>query len=287
MKRRIILSILVCLSIVSSMFVAGCGKSASYPVLPANATYYETTYPSGLVYSQGWYGTLGHSPDGGTIWLYDDNNGICLFSFPASVTDKPSGAQGGTTLTSISLSDAKKLVKSYPLSDYKAIPSEVLANMTNADYFVGVWGGNKLAQKFLTPQADTETILSDAQVKLIAEKQQSNEILFDPPRYFVLATGNNNWSSTGTWDSLTSVYATGTATFTNASTDVTGSGTTWTSGMNGDYIVSTTNTLYKISTVNSTTDLTLTGNYVQPTLTGSAYIIGTLATTASVPTSAD
>ena len=57
--------------------------------------------------------------------------------------------------------------------------------------------------------------------------------------------------------------------------------------MNGDYIVSTTNTLYKISTVNSTTDLTLTGNYVQPTLSGVAYIIGTLATTASVPTSAD
>ena len=289
--KRFIVPLLASLALIggiaTSLFIAQPVLADSYPILPAGVAYYKTTYPVGLTYSQGWYGTMTKAPAGAVIYLYDDTNGICLFSEPIGAQSVPSGAQAGTSITPISITTAQALINSYPTSAYTAITPAVESTMTALDYYQGVWEGAKLAQKWDTPQATTETILTPAQVTTHNNQQTNIVATFDPPRYFVLPTGNSNWSSTGTWDSLTSVYSTGTATFTNTSTDVTGSGTTWTSGMNGDYIVSTTNTLYKISTVNSTTDLTLTGNYVQPTLSGVAYIIGTLATTASVPTSAD
>jgi hypothetical protein len=40
--------------------------------------YFKSTYETGLVYSEGWYGTLDYAPEGVEILLYNDNDGYCI-----------------------------------------------------------------------------------------------------------------------------------------------------------------------------------------------------------------
>jgi hypothetical protein len=69
-------------------------------------------------------------------------------------------------------------------------------------------------------------------------------------------------------------YETGTVSVTNASATVTGSGTTFTSGMVGRKIrVNSENAYYRIKTFVSTTELTLEVNYQGSTATGETYSI--------------
>lgn len=68
-------------------------------------------------------------------------------------------------------------------------------------------------------------------------------------------------------------YSTGTATFTENSASVTGSGTTW-SGFSGRKMAKGYNApFYRISGNGSTTAITLARNYIEDTATGSAYIV--------------
>ena len=75
-------------------------------------------------------------------------------------------------------------------------------------------------------------------------------------------------------------YTTGTATFTNNSQTVTGSGTTWGSWMTGWWVQNTSSTAvssgywYRVASVGSTTSLTLETSYEQTTASTSTYRIG-------------
>lgn len=73
------------------------------------------------------------------------------------------------------------------------------------------------------------------------------------------------------WLPLTAVYETGTATFTNASRTVTGSGTTFTSLMKGRKILGPDGSYYKIASFVSTTSLILSQPF-QGTTTSSAPV---------------
>jgi len=120
---------------------------ASYPILPVGVAYYTSKFPAGLKYSPGWYVTCTYAPPA-TVWLYDDDAGICLFSVPVGPTAIPSGMQDGHTITPISITNAQNLINSYPLADFTAIDAATLSTMQYKDFFVGVWGGDRLAQKF-------------------------------------------------------------------------------------------------------------------------------------------
>jgi len=120
---------------------------ASYPTLPAGVAYYQSHYQPGLRYSPGWYATCTFAP-AATVYLYDDDNGICLFSVPVGPSAVPSGMQDGHTITPISITNAQNFIQSYPLSAFTAIDPAVLSAMKYADFFAGVWGGDKLAQKW-------------------------------------------------------------------------------------------------------------------------------------------
>lgn len=80
------------------------------------------------------------------------------------------------------------------------------------------------------------------------------------------------WAGNYTMLGPQNFYNLGTATFTSASTAVTGVGTSWTNAFKGWSIRSTTGTLYTIASVSGPTSLTLTTNYATATLT-SAYAI--------------
>lgn len=72
---------------------------------------------------------------------------------------------------------------------------------------------------------------------------------------------------------LTPVYNTGTASFTTNSATVTGSGTSWGSGMVGLWIYRTNNpaAVYRITAVASTTSMTITPAYAGATVSGVGY----------------
>lgn len=95
-----------------------------------------------------------------------------------------------------------------------------------------------------------------------------------------------NWSGRYIWTSrpwperkaetiITTVapYSTGTATFTENSTSVTGSGTAW-SGFSGRKIALGYNApFYRISANGSVTAITLTRSYIEDTASGSTYVV--------------
>jgi hypothetical protein len=69
-------------------------------------------------------------------------------------------------------------------------------------------------------------------------------------------------------------YKTGTASFTNGSTAVTGAGTTWNGNVeSGEGLLAPDGKLYEIATVNSNTSITLGSNYLGSTLSGQVYTI--------------
>ena len=74
---------------------------------------------------------------------------------------------------------------------------------------------------------------------------------------------------------LSPIYSTGTATFTSGNATVTGSGTTWNTGMVGAWIVRSNNagTPYKIAAVASTTSLTISPVYAGASGSAQAYRI--------------
>lgn len=75
------------------------------------------------------------------------------------------------------------------------------------------------------------------------------------------------------WLPLTPVYETGTATFTLGSRTVTGSGTTFVTGMKGRKILGPDGAYYKIASFASTTSLILTQPYQGATVSGSPVYI--------------
>ncbi len=83
--------------------------------------------------------------------------------------------------------------------------------------------------------------------------------------------------------SIDSNYSAGTATFTNASATVTGTGTAFAAGMVGGLIKNNaTGIWYRVTAVASATSLTISANYAQPTATSVAYTLaGALAQNAS------
>lgn len=75
-------------------------------------------------------------------------------------------------------------------------------------------------------------------------------------------------------------YTTGTVTVPNGGTTVTGVGTSWTQGVNGDMQFQVTDgsdgNWYEITAVNSTTSITLKTPYTGPSVSGVAYKLGQL-----------
>jgi len=121
-----------------------------YPTLPTGVAYYQINFAPGTKYSQGWYGTCINATPA-TVWLYDDDNGICLISCPIGPSAMPSGMQDGHTITPINITNAQALINSYNISDFTAIDSTTLASMNLQDFYTGAWGGDKLGQKFIGP----------------------------------------------------------------------------------------------------------------------------------------
>jgi hypothetical protein len=76
-------------------------------------------------------------------------------------------------------------------------------------------------------------------------------------------TGAGNYTTWNIPAGITPYYNTGTTTFTPGSTNVTGAGTAWNSGMVGSWIYGSNNPAvpYKITAVSSTTSLTITPAY--------------------------
>jgi len=123
----------------------------NYPVLKDGVDYYQTTFPKGLRYSENWYGTFSQAPEGAEIIMFDDDNGICVFSLPAGKS--PKGEQGGTTLKAITQKEADAIIKSYPVKELvEPYDKEITDIMEPDHYFVGVQAGEKLKQKFNPPK---------------------------------------------------------------------------------------------------------------------------------------
>jgi hypothetical protein len=96
---------------------------------------------------------------------------------------------------------------------------------------------------------------------VIAVVNSTNLTLSQP--YGGATAGGQLYFVRSTTAGLTPYYATGTATFTSGSTTVTGSGTSWNSGMIGSYIYGSNNpaVLYRIIAVSSATSLTIAPAY--------------------------
>ena len=203
-RLKYICFILACLLFLSPSVVvsAATPKALAYPVLNGDVQYYRTTFPAGLRYSEGWYGTFINAPTASEIILFDDDWsdewGISVFSMPVGTV--PSGEQGGTSIEAITLVEADAIVKSYPLeSSVKPFDAEILAVMEYNHFFNGVWLGDKLKQKW---SSYTERLppdqLTERQKEYIAltEGRDIKEVdlaKFDPDRFWVGDGGN--WSN--------------------------------------------------------------------------------------------
>lgn len=195
----IILSFLLTLSIFTPIKVEA-----------ADVQYFQTTFPAGLRYSQGWYGTFTNAPSGATILLFDDDyteyTGLCIFTLP--VGKAPSGAQGGTVLKEIDEKTANTILSSYSYEEaFKPFDAEIKAVMPHDAYFTGAWAGEKLQQKWdSTPIEPPETLTERQQDYLDSIKdrdiKQVDLTRFDPDRFWVLDGGN--WSDgAGHWSAVT------------------------------------------------------------------------------------
>lgn len=89
----------------------------------------------------------------------------------------------------------------------------------------------------------------------------------------IRAKGSWSWMFASDTFETTAEYTTGTADVTNASTTVSGTGTTWTSGMVGRKIRFAGGPEYTISAFSSTTEITLSEAYTGDTDTDLAYTI--------------
>ena len=184
----------------------------AYPVLPAGLNYYQTTFPAGLRYSQGWYGTFTNAPKVSEVYLFDDDwtagFGRAIFAVPPAPNKQPSGAQGGTTLTSITRDEANTILQSYNTDlALKPFDTEIEAVMLPDHYFVGAWMGEKLRQKWNYGKAGRsppdnltgrqKDYIKDTYGKAV---KQVDLILYDPDRFWVNNSGNwsdntNHWAN--------------------------------------------------------------------------------------------
>lgn len=127
-------------------------KTYDYPEVKVGRDYYQVMFPTGLVYSSAWAGTFAYMPNNMEVLLYDDSYseefGLCIFSLPHGSTP-PSGAQGGTSLTSITSVYANSFIKGYSVNELaKPYSDEIIEVMPSEHKYVGAWAGEKLAQKF-------------------------------------------------------------------------------------------------------------------------------------------
>jgi hypothetical protein len=219
--------ILAFILLVSASPTVQAQDNLAYPVLPEKGVqYYDTIFPTGLRYSDGWYGTFTYAPKASQILLFDDNKGICIFSLPEGI--EPRGEQGGTKLEAISKDEADKIIQSYPLKELvEPYDIEITDIMQNDDYFLGAQAGEKLTQKFNSPQNLDEKIQKiredtglEVAPPILTQKQidakeafkqahldigQVDLSKFDPNRFWVLGGGlTANWSdNTGHWSATT------------------------------------------------------------------------------------
>jgi hypothetical protein len=121
-----------------------------YTELKDDVQYFQTDFPVGLRYSEGWYGTFEQAPKA-EILLFDDDKGICLFSMAKGIS--PRGEQGGTKLQSLDIKEAQKLIESYSLKEsVEPYEKEITDILVSDDYYQGVWSGDKLKQKWNHPK---------------------------------------------------------------------------------------------------------------------------------------
>lgn len=231
MKRvlGILLSLLLLASVVLPVLPtrAEGGTALAYPTLDSKVQYFETTFPSGLRYSPRWYGTFTYAPAVETVLLFDDSVnggewGRAIFSMPVGWA--PSGAQGGTSLRTLTLSEADAIIKSYSLdAAFKPFDAEIEAIMKSDHFFNGVWAGDKLAQKWrngATAERAPPTLTTRQQEYL---RDTAGQVLkqvdltkYDPDRYFIGPAGNSNWTNTATWSSTADGLTTPASVPTNA-----------------------------------------------------------------------
>ncbi len=212
----ILASAILIASMIQAVFPAlptqadGIGKTVelSYPTLKTGVQYYQTTFPSGLKYSPGWYGTFTHAPPASEILLFDDDWttewGRCIFSMPLGIV--PTGVQGGTSLKAITKTEADSIIKSYPLKvAFEPFDAEIEAVMQADHFFTGVWAGEKLNQKWEYGSAGARAPPSENLTDRQKEYIKATEGLdiktvdltkYDPNRYWV---GNGgNWTDNAT-----------------------------------------------------------------------------------------
>lgn len=275
-----------------------------YPVLTTtDVQYYITNFPPGLRYSETWYGTFEKCFEPKEILLFDDENGICVFSLkPGQVLGKP---QGGTTVRKASVTEARDLIKSYTLEDsVKSIDPEIKEILPSDAYFMGVWSGEKLKEKFDPAGAKTNA-LTEKQIRakaLYNEAIENSEPFdfakYDPDRYAVMgqmfivngavitvaeagkivADTTLNLSTTGGAGNFTLYMASGTTgTLTSGTATITGSVVTLSAGLN---------TITSNGAGNCALDITI-GTAANWSSVNSWSATSGGACTASVPTSAD
>lgn len=305
-KRRLIyiyliLTLLCSLITPFSVSAASDDKPLKYPELNASLQYYQSTFPTGLIYSSGWWGTFAYTPDNVQVILYDDTYsdewGICVFGLPIGV-NPPSKPQGGTSLQTLTLKEVDKLLKSYKLESLvKPYDKDILDIMPSEHKYIGAWAGDKLKDKFTTSDyKDTEEVTSidpetGNEVKTTRQKQltpKQQEYIdatkdkkvkavdlekFDPDRYWVMGQvfftdGTANCSLDGRQiaDSAFTVDAAGNFTINMAN------GTTAT--VSGTNIVGSPVTLSAGANTITTTDVVADGSF--------DITIGTAANTNSV-----
>lgn len=206
------LAILLLASLVLPLLPTQVAKAApSKPVLPLGVQYYEVKFPTGLTYSQGWYGTFSYAPPANVI-LYDDSYtpdfGRAIISMPLGKS--PTGAQGGTSITSINQTQAQSIINSYNIKEYTPIDPEILQVMPLPMHFNGVWSGDKLANKWTldtpppTLSQKQKDYLESVKDTIALKKTQFEKtlVVFDPDRFWVGDGGN--WSDNAThWSAAT------------------------------------------------------------------------------------
>jgi len=97
-----------------------------------------------------------------------------------------------------------------------------------------------------------------------------------PEYYFIYAGRIGFWPTPST---ASTTYSTGTIALTSGSATVTGSGTTFTSSMDGSYLRVPNGDIYLIDAFVSTTELTLNRVYDGATFTGGTYLISSILAT--------
>lgn len=153
MKRILSVVLIVMISVIQVIAIpVAAADEYALPVLDKGRDYYQVIFPAGLRYSSGWAGTFSYVPNGIRQVLFDDSWhedwGKVLFSLPKG-SPPPKGEQGGSTLYTLTFEEADTILKGYdPAKTMKPWDSEILQVMDDNHKYIGVWGGDKLAQKW-------------------------------------------------------------------------------------------------------------------------------------------